>query len=57
MLSIRQLLKYEHLRLKRVGRSEEVAGVAYFLSGEDAIYITGSVFTVDGGLKITFYKI
>lgn len=56
-MSIRQLLKYEHLRLKRVGRSEEVAGVAYFLSGEDAIYITGSVFTVDGGLTITFYKI
>lgn len=47
-------IKYDHLPLKRAGRAEEVAGVAYFLSGPDATYITGSVITVDGGLTITF---
>lgn len=47
-------IKYDHLPLKRAGRPEEVAGVAYFLSGPDATYITGSVITVDGGLTTTF---
>lgn len=47
-------IKYDHLPLKRAGRPEEVAGVAYFLAGPDASYITGSVITVDGGLTITF---
>jgi 3-oxoacyl-[acyl-carrier protein] reductase len=43
-----------HLPLKRAGRPEEIAGVAYFLAGNDASYITGQVITVDGGLTITF---
>ena len=43
-----------HLPLKRAGRPEEIAGVAYFLAGPDASYITGQVLTVDGGLTITF---
>lgn len=47
-------VKYDHLPLKRAGNPEEVAGVAYFLAGPDASYITGSVITVDGGLTITF---
>jgi NAD(P)-dependent dehydrogenase (short-subunit alcohol dehydrogenase family) len=47
-------LKYDHLPLKRAGKPEEVAGVAWFLAGPDASYITGSVITVDGGLTITF---
>lgn len=47
-------IKYDHLPLKRPGQPEEVAGVAYFLAGPDASYITGSVITVDGGLTITF---
>lgn len=47
-------VKYGHLPLKRAGRPEEVAGVAYFLAGPDASYITGSVITVDGGLTTTF---
>lgn len=47
-------IKYDHLPLKRAGNPEEIAGVAYFLAGPDASYMTGSVVTVDGGLTITF---
>jgi NAD(P)-dependent dehydrogenase (short-subunit alcohol dehydrogenase family) len=43
-----------HLPLRRAGRPEEIAGVAWFLAGPDASYITGQVLTVDGGLTITF---
>jgi len=43
-----------HLPLRRAGQPEEVAGVFYFLAGQDASYITGQVITVDGGLTITF---
>lgn len=43
-----------HLPLKRAGRPDEIAGVAFFLAGKDASYITGQVITVDGGLTITF---
>lgn len=43
-----------HLPLKRAGRPEEIAGVAWFLAGPDATYITGQVITVDGGLTVTF---
>jgi NAD(P)-dependent dehydrogenase (short-subunit alcohol dehydrogenase family) len=43
-----------HLPLKRAGQPEEIAGVAFFLAGPDASYLTGQVITVDGGLTITF---
>lgn len=43
-----------HLPLSRAARPEEIAGVAFFLAGKDASYITGQVITVDGGLTITF---
>ena len=43
-----------HLPLKRAANADEIAGVAFFLAGKDASYITGQVITVDGGLTITF---
>jgi NAD(P)-dependent dehydrogenase (short-subunit alcohol dehydrogenase family) len=43
-----------HLPLRRAGQPEEIAGVAAFLAGPDATYLTGQVITVDGGLTITF---
>ncbi len=44
----------QHLPLRRAAKPGEIAGVAFFLSGDDASYITGQVITVDGGLTITF---
>jgi 3-oxoacyl-[acyl-carrier protein] reductase len=43
-----------HLPLRRAAQPEEIAGVARFLAGPDATYITGHTLTVDGGLSITF---
>lgn len=43
-----------HLPLRRAASPEEISGVAFFLAGKDASYITGQVITVDGGLTITF---
>lgn len=41
----------------RFGRPEEVAAVAAFLASEDADYVTGSTYYVDGGLtqQVTLY--
>ena len=44
----------EHLPLRRAAEPEEISGVAFFLAGKDASYITGQVITVDGGLSVTF---
>jgi 3-oxoacyl-[acyl-carrier protein] reductase len=50
----RNYVEGQHLPLRRAGRPEEIAGVAAFLAGPDATYLTGQVITVDGGLTITF---
>lgn len=39
----------ERAPLARIGSSDEVAGVASFLLGPDASYLTGQVIVVDGG--------
>jgi 3-oxoacyl-[acyl-carrier protein] reductase len=36
--------------LKRLGKPEEIASMVNFLAGDEASYITGSSFSVDGGI-------
>ncbi len=42
----------EETPVGRLGSAEEVAKLLVFLAGEDAGYITGQVFGVNGGLVI-----
>jgi glucose 1-dehydrogenase len=41
--------------LARLGKPKDVAGVAVFLASDDADYVTGSTYYVDGGLT-WFYQ-
>ncbi|HEY2457467.1 MAG TPA: glucose 1-dehydrogenase [Candidatus Acidoferrum sp.] len=40
----------ENIPLGRLGKPEDVAGLASFLASEESDYVTGSTFFVDGGL-------
>jgi glucose 1-dehydrogenase len=40
----------EKIPLRRLGKPEDVAGMAAFLASSDADYVTGASFFVDGGL-------
>ena len=39
--------------LKRIGQPEEVANMVAFLASDDAAYVTGGAFPVDGGVSST----
>jgi NAD(P)-dependent dehydrogenase (short-subunit alcohol dehydrogenase family) len=39
--------------LKRIGRPEDMAGAAIFLSSEAASFMTGTIIPVDGGIATT----
>lgn len=41
----------ERIPLKRIGESEDIANMVAFLVGEEAGYITGGAFPVDGGVS------
>ncbi len=40
----------EQIPLARLGTTDDVAGVATFLASDEAAYVTGSTYVVDGGL-------
>ena len=42
----------DSIPIKRVGTVEEVAKLAGYLASDDAAYLTGKVFTIDGGMVI-----
>lgn len=43
-----------NIPLGRLGTPEDVAGVVAFLASDDAAYITGSTFVIDGGLMRSY---
>ena len=45
----RSLLMLASNLIKRVGQPQDVVGLAVFLAGDDATYITGANIVVDGG--------
>lgn len=42
----------ERIPLKRFGQPEEIAKLVAFLASNDALYITGAEFNIDGGISI-----
>ena len=42
----------EETLLMRIGKPEDVANLAFFISGEEASFITGQVISVDGGFAL-----
>jgi glucose 1-dehydrogenase len=55
ILEDEQKKKQEEMRIPmgRIGRPEEIAKVALFLSSDDASYMTGTTVYVDGGLTLS----
>ena len=45
-----------NIPLGRLGKPEEVAGVAAFLASDDGAYVTGSTYFLDGGLIRTYHE-
>lgn len=46
----------EKIPLGRLGTPEDVAGVVAFLASQDADYVTGATFVVDGGLMRSYHE-
>ncbi len=45
-----------NIPLDRLGTPEEVAGLAAFLASDEAAYITGSTYVIDGGLMRNYHE-
>lgn len=46
----------QNIPLGRMGKPEEVAGVAAFLASDDGAYVTGSTYFIDGGLIRNYHE-
>jgi glucose 1-dehydrogenase len=46
----------DHIPLRRLGKPEDVAGLAAFLASSDADYVTGATYYVDGGLIWNYHE-
>ena len=46
----------ENIPLKRLGKPEDVAGLAAFLASSDSDYVTGTTYFVDGGLTWNYQE-
>ncbi len=46
----------KNIPLGRLGKPEEVAAVAAFLASDDAAYVTGSTYFIDGGLIRNYHE-
>ena len=47
-------LRHGRIPLRRPARPEDIARAATFFCGDDCLYVTGQVLSVDGGLSATF---
>ena len=45
-----------NIPLSRLGTSQEVAGLAAFLASDEAAYVTGSTYVIDGGLMVDYHE-
>lgn len=48
-------IRKEMMPLKRLGEPSDIAKLAVFLASDDAKYITGSVYEIDGGFGVSAY--
>jgi glucose 1-dehydrogenase len=46
----------KNIPLGRMGKPEEVAGLAAFLASDEAAYVTGSTYLIDGGLTVNYHE-
>jgi NAD(P)-dependent dehydrogenase (short-subunit alcohol dehydrogenase family) len=42
-----------HYAIRRPGTSEEVAGMVLYLASDEASWVTGGTFTIDGGMTVS----
>ena len=46
----------QNIPLGRLGTSEEIANLAAFMASDEAAYITGSTYVIDGGLMRNYHE-
>ena len=49
-------LAAQNIPLGRIGTVDDVAGLAAFLASDEAAYITGSTYVIDGGLMRSYHE-